>query len=300
MYALSAINFDNSGITLLSLFISAYNQTDTFILGFVDPKKSEVGSYSVGVKSIDVIIGFITSLSTVFIPQSAYYWQKEDKTQFNKLTKYSMNIALFIVLPAVATIIILATPITKLISGNYINEGFKNSTMVLMCISSMMITYSLSDIIYNQILLPQGKENHYLFALISGTVLNVALSIVMALTLFKDRPSVGVSIATAVTDLLVLIYLFIDSLKFTKKALFNANSLKLLIATALIVGSSIGLNIAFTNAFKNMTSANMYLLDLVLTILIDAVIYIGSLLIMKEDLVSSFVKKKTTSKAMSE
>ena len=55
-------------LCFLTLLLSFYNQTDTFILGFLDPTKKEVASYSVGMKGIDVIIGIITALSTVLFP----------------------------------------------------------------------------------------------------------------------------------------------------------------------------------------------------------------------------------------
>ena len=71
----------------LTLVISLYNQTDTFILGFINEDKSEVASYSVGIKGIDIIIGIIAGLSTVFIPRSAYYYNQPDKKYFNNLTK---------------------------------------------------------------------------------------------------------------------------------------------------------------------------------------------------------------------
>lgn len=284
-------------LAVLSLFITAYNQTDTFVLGFIDQSKTEVGSYSVGVKSIDIIIGFITALSTVFIPQSTHYWQFEDKTYFNRITKYSVNIALFITLPAVATITVLATPITKLISGNYINEGFTNSQIILMTLSSIMITYSISDIIYNQILLPQGKEKKYLYALIAGTLLNLALSLIFGLVIFKDKPSVGVALGTAIVDLIIMIYLVIDSFEWVKKAIFNLNSLKIFISAIVIAATSIGLLYGFKNAFIHMSEAYQLSLTLVFTILIDTILYIAILLITKEDLVSSFIKRKTKREA---
>ena len=152
--------------------MSLYNQTDTFILGFIDSTKAEVGSYSVGIKGIDIIIGIITALSTVFIPRSAYYYSKEDKRFFKNLTKYSINICLFIVLPAVATMTVLAQPICGLICGNYnfanAALGYNDAPWVLITVCSMMVTFSLSDIIYGQILLPTKKENHYLFAILAG------------------------------------------------------------------------------------------------------------------------------------
>ena len=40
-----------------------------------------------------------------------HYYEKEDKRFFNNLTKYSINICLFVVLPAIVTMCVLSTPI---------------------------------------------------------------------------------------------------------------------------------------------------------------------------------------------
>ncbi len=134
----------------LSLALSLYNQTDTFILGFINPDKTEVASYSVGIKGIDIIIAIITALSTVFIPRSAYYYSKEDKRFFNNLTKYSMNICSFIVIPAIVTMSILAKPICGIIAGvdyTHTASTFTSAPSVLIILASMMLTFSLGDII---------------------------------------------------------------------------------------------------------------------------------------------------------
>lgn len=281
----------------ISLIISFYNQTDTFILGFIDEGKGEVASYSVGVKGIDVIIGVITALSTVFIPRAAICYAQEDKKYFNRLNKYSVNICLFIVLPAIATMIVLAKPITGLISGNYEfinNLGYINAPAVLMILSSMMITYSISDIIYGQILLPMKKEKYYLYALSAGTILNIALSILFGKVIFRDNPAIGVAIGTAVTDLLILIFLVSVTWKWINKALFNFNSLKILIITGVIVVFSILIKNPIYSALVNngVSVEKSLVLELVSVVLIDAVIYLVALGLLKEDLVSSFIRKK--------
>ena len=179
----------------ISLIISVYNQTDTLILGFIDKSKTEVASYSVGIKGIDVIIGIITALSTVFIPRAAVCYAQENKMYFNRLNSYSVNICLFIVLPAIATMTILSKPITGLISGNYdfsdVTADYHNAPLIIIILASIMLTYSLSDIIYGQILLPTKKEKYYLFALFGGALLNIALSITFGLFIFKSSPAVG-------------------------------------------------------------------------------------------------------------
>ena len=281
----------------ISLIISFYNQTDTFILGFIDQGKGEVASYSVGIKGIDVIIGVIAGLSTVFIPRAAICYAQEDKKYFNRLTAYSVNICLFIVLPAIVTMTILAKPITGLISGNYSfteELGYVNAPIVLIILSSMMFTYSIADIIYGQVLLPMKKEKYYLFALLGGTLLNIALSIILGKYVFKENPSIGVAIGTSVTDLLILVFLVAVSWKWVKHAFFNLNNLKLLIAIALIVGATFLLRNPMYKLGYLMTSTESggMIIELVGVVLVDAIIYLVSLGILKEDLVSSFIRRR--------
>lgn len=281
----------------IALIIAFYNQTDTLILGFIDPSKTEVASYSVGIKGIDVIIGIITALSTVFIPRAAVCYAQEDKKYFNRLNAYSINICLFVVLPAIVTMATLSTPITSIISGNYELDplkGYLNAPTVLIILSSMMLTYSISDIIYGQILLPTKKEKHYLIALMSGTILNICLSIVFGKYVFKDNPAIGVAIGTSITDVLILLYLVIVSWKWIKHAIFNLNSLKILIASLVVLGITLVLKNPIYNFVyartNSLVSASIF--ELVITVGIDAIIYIGLLILLKEDLISSFVRKK--------
>ena len=281
----------------LSLVLSLYNQTDTFILGFINTDKTEVASYSVGIKGIDIIIGIFTALSVVFIPRAAYYYNVEDKQYFNRLNKYSINICLFVVLPAIVTMCVLAKPICGLISGTYdFVEGnsYWSAPYILMILASMMLTYSIGDIIYGQILLPMKKEKYYLLAIGVGTLLNIALSIILGGYVFKDRPAIGVAIGTAATDLLIIIFLMTISWKWVKKAIFNFNSLKLLIANVIILGVSLLLYNPLMKLWglMNLSVGVSFILQLVSVVLIDGIIYLVTLLILKEDLVSSFRRKK--------
>lgn len=278
----------------VSLTLSLYNQTDTFILGFINEGKEEVGSYSVGIKGIDIVIGVLSNLSTVFVPRSAYYYEKEDKRFFNNLTRYSFNICLFIVLPAIVFMMSLAKPICSLISGSYDFSTYSSSYWVLIILSSMMLTYSLGEMIYGQILLPMKKEKYYLSAVIIGVILNITLSIILGGFTFKEMPAVGVAIATVVTDILIFIYLIIITWKWVYKALFNKNTLKLLFATLLILGTSIGLIYGFDALFisSSLSMTIQLFIEFVVIFIIDMIVYIGVLLLLKEDLVYSFIKRK--------
>lgn len=285
----------------LSLIISLYNQTDTFILGFINPDKKEVASYSVGIKGVDIIIGIIANLSTVFIPRSAYYYSKEDKRFFNNLTSYSMNICFFIVMPAIVTMAVLSKPICSLISGNFdyssSSSGYQTSPTILIVLCSMMLTYSLGDIIYGQILLPMKKEKFYLIAIGAGTILNVGLSILLGGVLPNYiswmSPAIGVAIGTATTDLLIIVFLISLTWKWVRHAIFNMNTLKLVIANLIMLGISIllyrPLNMLWDHF--NLASSTAAIMQMVSIVFIDAIIYLVFLGLAKERLVYSFVKK---------
>lgn len=284
-------------LTALSFTISLYNQTDTFILGFIDESKKEVASYSVGVKGIDIIIGILTNLSTVFVPRSTYYYQKEDKRFFNNLNKYSVNICLFIVLPAIVTMSILSKEITGLISGTYvedINSSYGGAKHVLIILSTMMLTYSLGEMIYGQILLPEKKEKLYLYTLLGGTIINICFSIIFGKYVFKNNPAIGVAIGTMISELLVITTLVILTWKWIKIAIFNKNTLKLITATILILVVSLLIKKPILSLLEsqNLTISSAYILTAVIVVFIDALIYIGTLILLKENLVYSFIKKK--------
>lgn len=285
----------------LSLILSLYNQTDTFILGFINADKKEVASYSVGIKGIDIIIGIIAGLSTVFIPRAAYYYGKEDKRFFNNLTKYSMNICLFIVMPAIVTMAVLAKPICSLISGNFdytsADASYLTAPTILITLCSMMLTYSIGDIIYGQILLPMKKEKYYLIAIGTGTVLNIGLSILLggyvSTKVAWMSPAIGVAIGTAATDLLIVIFLISLTWKWVKQAIFNKNTLKLLIANLIILAVSLLLYRPLEMLWGHfaLSATVSAILQMVSLVFIDAIIYLVFLGITKEDLVYSFIRK---------
>lgn len=281
----------------LSFVLTLYNQTDEFLLGFIDQSKASVGSYSVGVKGIDIVITLITSLYAVFMPRASYYYEKENKYFYNNLLRYSFNITFFISIPAIATMTTLATPITSLISGSDLSASYVGANYILITLSLMMLTYSLGDNIYTEILLPAKKEKYYLYGLLFGVSLNVILSLLLAYFAFKDNPGLGVSIATMATDVALLVYLVIVSRKYSLQAIFNFNNLKIVISGIIIAIITFFIFPLLENSLSGFIARKeeLLLISGLIILLIDAIIYVGVLALTKEKLVSSIFRKKDTS-----
>ena len=278
-------------VLLIIAFVgSLYDKTDTFILGLIDSSKASVGSYAVGVKSIEIVLGIVMSLSAVFVPRAVYYQEKGDEKQFNNLNMYSGNITLLLVFPAIALSTTLAVPITKVISGL---SGYDDAGVTLMVLSSMMVTFAICNIIYTQILLPQKRERLYLWVILASVVLNVALSLVFGMVVFKDHPSIGVAVGTAVTDLLMMVALFKLTWKNSKQILFNINNIKLIALAGVIAVINIFLSKPIEEAFmKTMDNETALLIEIIVMFLIDAVIYIAGLILTKEKFVRSLKLKR--------
>ena len=268
-----------------------YNQTDEFILGYLDPTKAAVGTYSVGVKGIDIIITLITSLYAVFMPRAAYYYEKEDKRFFQNLINYSLNITFFIAIPAIACMATMSQEICHLISGSG-ETSYASAWLVLAILSSMMLTYSIGDNIYTEILIPMKQEKTYLISMSIGVICNVGLSLLLGMLFFKDNPTVGVAIATSFTDLILFLFLLIRTRQYSIKAIINPNNIKIVAIGAVIAVASIFIMRGFESVFVFQEAWQTYLLSMVLCIGIDAIIYVGGLLLLKENLVSSFLPKR--------
>ncbi len=272
----------------ISLATAIYSKTDTFILGLIDESKSSVGSYSVGMKGVDIIIGIILALASVFMPRASYYLSRNDTKNYANLNKYSANICFLIVIPFIAMMSTLAYPITYLISGG---DGYNEASKVLITLCPLMLTFSLSNIIYTQILVQKKKEKYYLFVMLSGAVANILLSLLFALVIFKDSPAFGVALGTSIVDALCLIVLIALTFEDSKKMIFNLNNLKIL-----IIGVIIGVISYFGSKLIYQLTQNVYIdlsyfIVLAGVFIVSVIVYLTLLLISKEKMTMSFIHR---------
>ena len=270
----------------ISIMVAIYDKTDTFILGLIDESKASVGSYAVGIKGVEIVIGVITSLSTVFIPRATAYYEAKDARQFKNINIYASNIALFVTVPAVVLMVCLSEPLTKLIGGQ---NGYEYSNMVLIALASLMVTFSICNIIYTQILIPMKREKTYLYTITFGALLNIMFSLLFGLVFFKENPAFGVALGTAIADALVLLTMFLLTWEHSKHILLSINNIKILAVSALLIASTILLNQYLVINGNNIEETLIYKILVIGTI--DLAIYLFGCFLTKEKLVRSFFKR---------
>ena len=270
----------------ISVIAAIYDKTDTFLLGLFNQNKASVGSYAVGMKGVEIVIGVITALSTIFIPRATAYYEAQDARQFKNINIYASNIAMFIVIPAIVLMICLSKPLTLLIGGS---NGYNNAYMVLIALASLMLTFSITNIIYTQILIPMKRERTYLYVLLFGAITNIGFSLLFGLVMFKNNPAFGVALGTAITDALVLLIMFLLTWEHSKHILLSANNLKILGVSCLLIASTILLDKFLV--FNNSNVEEATILKIAVIFGIDLVVYLVGCFLTKEKLVRSFFKK---------
>lgn len=276
----------------ISFAAAIYSKTDSFILGFIDPTKAAVGSYSVGMKGVDIVIGIIVALGSVFMPRASMYYAKNDEKNYKYLNMYSTNICLVITIPAIALMTTLATPITSLISGSYTADAYKDANWVLVSLSSLMLTFSMANIIYTQILIPQKKERIFFITMSIGAAVNIGLSLLFGYVLMKGNPATGIAIATSITDVIILAGLLSLTWKDSKTMLFNFNTLKILFLGAIILVFSLFVGPLIYKAFEANKGAEIAsLIEIAIIFVASLVIYLPGLYLVKEKLTRSVLNK---------
>lgn len=294
-------------LLLITLLLTIYNNSDTLIMGLVNPNKNEVANYALGIRGIDLVIGILTSLSGVFLPRTAYYYAQGQKEAYQNTLKYSTNIYLFIAIPAIVLMSVLAIPITTVLSGENIqginqigsNNAYAEAPILIIVLALMMLTYSLADLIYTQVLIPMKKERIYAEAIGIGIAVNITLCLLLSLLAFKDQPAIGIAIAVIASDLVLLTYLLIRTRTTILPSIRHKNNLKVLIAGLVMIAVALGAYFLFDFVFNSYApNINLVISSLILIAIVGVLSgmgYIFTAFLLKENLISSIFRRKKAS-----
>lgn len=195
--------------------MSLYVMLDKTMIGFVTQDTSEVAYYEQAQTIVKTAMTLITSLSTAMMPRIANLYRNNDMEH----VKYLMNVSILFVLvlgcPFALGIIAVAPGFVTWFYG----VGFDKVIPNMIIMSPIIIFISLSTVIGTQYLLSLGRQKQYTISVISGSILNVILNIVL-ITFYK---SIGAAIATFFAESMVcIIQLYYIRNEFDIKIIFKS------------------------------------------------------------------------------
>lgn len=255
----------------LSVSWTIYKNTDVVMMGFLT-SDTEIGYYSTALKIRSIVLSVVTSLGTVVLPRLVKYYKEGKYNEAKKILNKSSSFIMLSSLYFIGYIVINAREIILFIAGrNYLGAI---PTLQVSIFSAIFVGYS---IMYGtNILVSIGKENVTIQASIIGVVLNICLNFIMIPKFAALGAGIATSIGEAVMVLYEIIYLGKDGWSYFERL----NILKIIVV---FIFSTFMLYI-----MKDFFVGYPLFIYIVISGVIYSIIYIFGLMILRENLLSSW------------
>lgn len=256
--------------------VSIYVHADTTMLGWMIGDYS-VGIYSVAAKVYSILKTVIASIYLVSLPRLTYYASNDDKKNYKGLVTELTSIIILILLPCSAGVFVLAKEVVLILSG----EAYISAIPVLR-IQSIAIIFAIFGGILTQCMnVSLNKEKITLKATVLGALTNVGLNFF----LIKNYQEKGAALTTVISEIIVLVYCVI---KF--KNLFEYLSKNDIIKNFITAFVEMLFIFLIGSIFEKMMIVGW--IRILLTILLSAITYIVILLMSKNQIFLSIIKRK--------
>ena len=251
---------------------SLFMVIDKSMLGFIIEDKSENGYYEMASQ----IIVFSKTLSAIVIshviqPKTTNYYKTNEIDKIKKSINLSFEFTTFLCIGMIFGIFAVAHEFVPVFFG----LKFLPVENLLRLMSPLILITAISYIFEYEYLIPAGKGKNINKYIIVSAICNIILNML----LISNFKSIGVIIASIVTELLVLFYFYKDTNSVVKFTNIIMISIKKIIA-----GFTMFVIIFIMNhLLKNINLSNNILL-LILDILVGIISYISALYLLKDNI----------------
>lgn len=174
------------------LAVSVYTSLDTIMLGFYCGDTA-VGYYTVAIKVKGILLSLVNSISTVLLPRLSYYVNSGETKTYKLLLRKAIIVIMTIAVPLTFFFVIEAVDSVILLGGN----EYLASAPAMRILMPILILSGFSNITGNQILLPYGKENCFMKAVVGGSIVDLILNVLF----MPHYGFMGVAVATLLAEL---------------------------------------------------------------------------------------------------
>ncbi len=265
-------------IPILLLFIpqiasQIYNVLDKTMIGKMVLDKTEVGYYEEAMKVIKVLITVVSSLGIVMVPRMASMFASGDKKKVKDYLIKSFQFTFFLAIPMTFGVISISQAFVPIFFG----DQYEKSALLMNVLSPIILLCGIGSVIGYQYLLPTKRQKEYTISIVIGIIVNFILNYIF----IKISKSIGASIATIISELFVIgvqMYMIRDDV--TLKDMIKL-SYKYIIAGLIMFVLCIIIKLIIGITLKAM----------IIQIMVGIIVYIGTLLIMKDDYLYMFINR---------
>lgn len=272
-----------------------YKILDTTMIGTLVQDKAETGYYEQGQKVIRLLLTVVTSLGVVMMPRMASTYASGDNEKIKNYMKMSFRFVFFLAFPIMFGII----SISKAFVPVFFGTGYDKVVILINIISPILILMGMGNVLGTQYLLPTKRQKEYTISVAIGVLVNFVLNYI----LIKQYASIGASIATVLSELIIVIIQF----QYIKKDISLKNLLEMswkyfisgLVMFLVCLGIKSLLSVDLINSYlinfaNKLSMEKSYLINtvsIIVQIAFGVLTYFGMLIILKDDYVFKFIDK---------
>ena len=186
---------------LSDVAVKVYTAMDQTMLGILDSKDS-VGYYSMSIRLVKVILGFVTSIAVVMIPRISNSIKNNRLNEVKRYIGMSTNLVYLISIPAIFGILAIGEEVIVI----YLGPEFLESIAIFKFVSLNLIIIGLSNVFGMQVMIPYGKEKRFTLILSSAAIFNFLANLILIPKLSYH----GATYATVGAELLVTVWMYFE------------------------------------------------------------------------------------------
>ena len=272
-----------------------YKILDTTMIGALITDKTETGYYEQGQKVIRLLLTVVTSLGVVMVPRMASTYASGDNEKIKSYMKMSFRFVFFLAFPIMFGIVSISNAFVPIFFG----AGYDKVVILINSICPIIILMGMGNVLGTQYLLPTKRQKEYTISVAIGLVSNFILNYI----LIKQYASIGASIATVLSELIIVILQFQyikDQISFKDLIVM---AWKYFVAGVVMFAICFGVRMlletniiseSLMNTAKNISMDKEYLtnsVSIIAQMIFGALTYFGMLIILKDDYVFKFIDK---------
>ena len=260
----------SSGVTQINILVG------TIIASFQASAVSYL-YYADRIYQINLAIAGI-AIGTIILPNLSRYVKSKDKLKLENLQNKSLELSLFLSLPATLALLIASDEIVSALFGygSFNEESVKNSALALFYFSLGLPAFSMIKIFSSFIFARNDTKTPFYFSLIS-----VIINIVISVSLFSEVGFIIIPIATTISSWLngfLLMIFVLNKNYFSFKNSFFVQLFKILVTNFVCLGL-FKLFINYFNEYFIFSNSYKFLAIIILVIFIFAFYLLFSILI---------------------
>jgi len=254
---------------VISIIVSLYSGMDKLLLGYL------AGDYYVGLyvpanRISQLLLGLITSMSSVLYPRMSNIHYNGTREEINSMISKSLHAVLLLAVPLFVGTEVLADNLIWLLSG----EEFLSSIGTLRIEAFMIIPVAIANIAGTQALVATGNEKKYLFSVVCGSIVFL-VSAFLCIPILKQN---GAAVSLVLAEMFGVILELILARSYFRNAIKTRQVLSIIMSAAIM-----GIVVYLMNSLLNYS-----LLSSSFLALFGAILYFLFLLVLKDSIVLEF------------